>query len=108
MQKHFHLAAKLFFLYRALSVGAALLYFSLRKACDYLQSRRALQLVRSRQARARANVARVGERYPSPTERQREIAGMDLPELKERLGKGELTCVEVVEAFIAVAVEVNK
>ncbi len=61
-----------------------------------------------RRDRAKENISRYEERYPSLTERQREITALDLPELKQQLQDGRLSVVEVVEAFIAKAVEANR
>ena len=61
-----------------------------------------------RRDRAKKNISRYEESYPSLTERQREITALDLPELKEQLQDGRLSVVEVVEAFMAKAVEANR
>ena len=55
----------------------------------------------------RASKKRYHEKYGNLTKRQREIADTDAVELLEQLQNGDLLAVEVVEAFIAKAVEVD-
>lgn len=51
---------------------------------------------------------RYAEEYPSLTSEQQYIIGLDFPELRTKLQSGDLIAVDVIRAFYAKAVEVDK
>jgi len=91
-----------------LALGLALAYLAAKRAAAVVRRMKTDQKVKSRQERARANIKRFEDKYPELTSEQASISSLDLPELRQRLQKGELTAVQALEAFTAAAVAANK
>ena len=60
------------------------------------------------QAKLARQMRRYEEKYPAVTDAQQKIADLDFHELQEKLQEGNLTAVQVLEAFQAKAVAVNR
>lgn len=67
-----------------------------------------MKKIERKQKKLKASMKWYEERYGELSSDQAAIVALDFPELKERLRDGSLTAVEVLEAFIAKAIQVTK
>ena len=96
--------------FRAIGIGAAATTaaISFRLLSAYLNRRRLNKKLADRRSEHLENKERFAAKFGSVSERQREIVAMALEELRKGLQEGELKAAEVVEAFLAKAVEVDR
>ena len=78
------------------------------KVGDYFKQRQNLNKLKIKQKKRDENRAAFEKRYPFVGEVHEEIVALSLVELSEKLKNGDLTAKEVLEAFFAKAVQVNK
>lgn len=61
-----------------------------------------------KQDQLRKSLASFRHRFPAPTQEQLSIVALDFDELSEGLQSGHLSALQVVEAYIAKALQVRK
>lgn len=92
-----------------ISMGLALgIYYLAHQTKIFFLRKRLRKRVNELQRQRLKAIQRVQEAFPSLTTRQGDIIALDFPVLRQKLQDGELTSVEVLEAFQAKAIEVHR
>lgn len=90
-------------------MGLALgIYYLAHQTKIFFLRKRLRKRVNELQRQRLKAIQRVQEAFPSLTTRQGDIIALDFPVLRQKLQDGELTSVEVLEAFQAKAIEVHR